>query len=195
MSMIATAATSAAKKKATNTAAKRMNQRQIPGKRKHSPQFQASKTTKNTPATKSGQSPAKKTGRTVSERTSDKASSLLGNRPRYWEPRTVAGYRRMLTAEFLVATGVVLYRAWKQGGNSLTTTGTKSFWRQMGAIWLAFFILALLSSANWKMARLCAMLGGLIMIAMLLKDSQILTNAFSAVQQSPFGTAPQPQEG
>lgn len=188
---IATVAANAAKQKAASTAANRMNKRKasgsVPGQGKHSKDF--------TPESPSNKSPAKKQSRGISERTSDKTSSLLGNRPRYWEPRTVAGYRRMLTAEFLVCSGVILYRAWKQGASSLVAMNNKSFWRQMGAIWLAFFILALLSSANWKVARICAMLGGLIMVAMLLKDSQIITGTFNMVQNSPFGTAPQPQEG
>jgi hypothetical protein len=137
------------------------------------------------PSTKSVK---KRDGRSTTEKTTDKASGLLSNRPRYWEPRTVAGYRRILTAEFLVCIGIVVYKAMKNKDFGST------FWRQLGAMWLAFFVLALLSSANWKIARIAAMLGGLVTIVMLLKDSEILTTSF-ATAQSAFGTAPQSQEG
>ncbi len=127
-------------------------------------------------------------GRTTSEVVKDKAAGGIGNRPKYFEPRTVAGYRRMLTAEFIICLLMVLYRGWKnRGEGSLTSTDGNSMWRQLGGVWLAFFFLALLSSISWKVARLCAMLGGLITVSVVIADSELFTNLANTVKTA-FGS-------
>ncbi len=127
-------------------------------------------------------------GRSTSEIAKDKVAGGIGNRPKYFEPRTVAGYRRMLTAEFIICLLMVLYRGWKnKDEGSLTSTTGNSMWRQLGGVWLAFFFLALLSSISWKVARICAMLGGLITVSVVIADSELFTNLANQVKNA-FGS-------
>lgn len=132
---------------------------------------------------------AQKAQNTVKSVSDTKPRNLIGNSPKSWEPRSVAGYRRILTMEFMMCTLIIAYRGWKNKNVAFTSTGNASVWRQLGAVWLVFFILALLSSISWKVAKICAGLGGVITLVVMIQQSDMFVSIADSIKNS-FGYKP-----
>ena len=103
--------------------------------------------------------------------------NIISNSKRSWEPRSVGGYRRIITALFVLSALIVIYKNSKNEGWSSAQS-----WRRLGAVWFVYFVFGIASTAGIKVARVCALLGGLITLALLIQNKDLLFGATSALR-------------
>lgn len=122
--------------------------------------------------------PRKKSGPSPSEKVYSAGSKGILNQPRYWEPKSVAGYRRVLTAEFVLCMLLVVGKAFlevRKGNQPFD----RKFAMKLFGIWIVFLILGLVSSVSWKVARIAAAFGGLVTLTLLIGQESVVTNILS----------------
>ena len=139
---------------------------------------------------------AKKIAKSAANELSDTHSAtrkgtrnVISNNKRSWEPRSVSGYRRIITALFVISAIIVIYKNTKNEGWSSTQS-----WKRLGAVWFIYFIFGIASTTGIKVARICAALGGLITLALLLQNKELLFGATSILRGF-GGTSSVDQEG
>lgn len=124
-----------------------------------------------------------KASKNVSGNTRSTTRNIISNSKRSWEPRSVGGYRRIITALFVLSALIVIYKNSKNEGWSSAQS-----WRRLGAVWFVYFVFGIASTAGIKVARICALLGGLITLALLIQNKDLLFGATSALRG--FGGTP-----
>jgi len=118
-----------------------------------------------------------KATKTTGDSTRKTTRNIISNNKRSWEPRSVGGYRRIITALFVLSALIVIYKNSKNEGWSSAQS-----WRRLGAVWFVYFVFGIASTAGIKVARVCALLGGLITLALLIQNKELLFGATSALR-------------
>lgn len=103
--------------------------------------------------------------------------NIISNSKRSWEPRSVGGYRRIITALFVVSALIVIYK----NSKNERWSGAQP-WRRLGAVWFIYFVFGIASTAGVKVARICALLGGLITLSLVIQNKELLFGATSALR-------------